>query len=79
MVDNKDVRVGVIKPVTDSDIVCSIESLPQITGGGAGGMSLQNWTMTLGKLHYRTTQLTLEITNPFVNMQEGFHFTSTKK
>ena len=26
MVVNKDVRVGVIKPVTDSDIVCSIES-----------------------------------------------------
>eukprot|EP00731_Ephydatia_muelleri_P008196 Em0004g534a len=26
VVVNKDVRVGVIKPVTDSDIVCSIES-----------------------------------------------------
>ena len=26
MVVNKDVRVGVIRPVTDADIVCSIES-----------------------------------------------------
>ena len=61
VVVNKDVRVGVIKPV---------RSLR---------MSLQNRTMALDKLPYRSIQLTLEITNRFVNTQEGSHFTSTKK
>ena len=112
VVVNKDVRVGVIKPVTDSDIVCSIESTKSNRHVGHSEcahlielmlqtriqntspattncrdwhccrslrMSLQNRTMTLDKLPYRSIQLTLEITNRFVNMQEGSHFTSTKK
>ncbi|KAL5503537.1 hypothetical protein EMCRGX_G010502 [Ephydatia muelleri] len=95
VVVNKDVRVGVIKPVTDSDIVCSIESTKSNRHVGHSEcahlieLMLQN-TEHLSSYHKSqgVTLLqefedviaksdddlgTLEITNRFVNTQEGSH------
>eukprot|EP00731_Ephydatia_muelleri_P007513 Em0003g1761a len=92
---NKDVRGGVIKPVTDSDIVCSIESTKSNRHVGHSEcahlieLMLQN-TEHLSSYHKSqgVTLLqefedviaksdddlgTLEITNRFVNTQEGSH------
>eukprot|EP00731_Ephydatia_muelleri_P008226 Em0004g564a len=94
VVVNKDVRVGVIKPVTDSDIVCSIESTKSNRHNTSLAttnrrewhccrsfrMSLQNRTMTLDKLPYRSIQLTLTGDNqPIRQHARRLHFTSTKK